>query len=156
LSRNGFYIPKSLAYTAAGLYLAALLIITTVNVVAINYTAPSYTVTAQGIAHHPQYDISTKTWTYTLQNNNQSLGTDTLPYTIKEGDTINYVNFQDRTQIPVLYTPRVWSAIYVNGEVAQTTETRTRIMILYGVWGLQIIGILVVLCYKRLHKKSTV
>jgi hypothetical protein len=109
-----------------------LVTITTANIVAINYTQPQYTVTAQGTAHNPQY--TDNQWTYTLMQGNQTLGTGRLNTAIKEGDQVTYATAQDSTTIPIIYQPRTWSIVIVNGVVTESTEPTTRLNILTYTW----------------------
>lgn len=133
-------VPRSLLNTLGIIYLVILVTLSTVNIVAIQYTHPQYTVTAQGTVKNHSYDAATKTYTYTLVNGNQTLGTDTTPYPVIQGDTVIYVNYQDSTHIPIIYTPRVWSIKYINGAVAESTEPTVRLNVITYTWLGHILG----------------
>lgn len=133
-------VPKKLLNGLGILYLILLVTITTANIVAINYTEPQYTVTAQGTATNPTYQDNQ--WSYTLMQGNQTLGTGRLNTAISEGDTITYATAQDSTTIPIIYPPRSWSIVIINGVVTESTEPTTRLNIITYTWLGHLLGLI--------------
>ena len=106
------------------------------------YTIPQRSVYVYGVAENVEYDPIEGVYSFTLKQNNLTIGTATISSKIENHDTVFYINCIDSVEIPHFFEPREWEEIYVNNEKVNSTIPRFPMIELSLFYVILILGIL--------------
>lgn len=94
----------------------------------------------QGYATNIVSEIDAETYSFDFYLNDLFIDNYEITHPLKEGDQITKYVLSDPMVVPVIYQPRQWIQIYVNGEMVWSNERHLPLGIARGLWVATLLG----------------